>query len=367
MALNDTSVLMVEDDPVFRNLVAAFLRRQGAIVTEAQDGLEGLAAFRQYSFDVVLADLGMPNMGGLEMLKEMARINPQVPAIVISGNNVMADVIEALRVGASDYLVKPVPDLFIIEQAIKQCLVGPHRKDAFTQELDEISYQELNENIALLEKNSDAAESIQQQLFPQSDIVYPKAKINFSLFKKEGVSAYFIDSAMAGENHLIMYMAHFYPQDNRAAFASVLLRSFVNHKLKNYRNGLSTSVIEPFSMLGYLNERMLKSGLDIYVDIIYVAIELTHYRVAIAQAGHGLRCYLKNSEGLSPLALPYALQLGVLDWGQPSSQFRTLMDGEQLCIATSEPAHQAMLLENQYHGLIYAPQLPCGGYVSLGI
>ncbi|MGE6648205.1 two-component system response regulator [Shewanella colwelliana] len=365
MALKDLSILLVEDDPVFRSIVAAFLSNRGAQVVEADDGQQGLERFSQSDFDVVLADLSMPILGGLDMLKQMIKRKPNTVAIVISGNQVMADVVEALRVGAVDYLVKPVSDLCIIENAILQNLSGSLEQDVKIDDLEELSYQELEEHLSLLEQNAQAAKSVQQQLFPPSEIDYPKAKIDYSLFKSDEVSAYFIDSANVGDQYLIMYMAHFHPQDNRAAFASVLLKSFVNQKLKLFRNGSTQTVIEPFNMLSYLNERMNKSGLDIYVDIIYSVVELSHYRASIAQAGKGLRCYIRNDEGLMPLALPDSLQLGILEWGQPSTQFRNLMPGESLCIVSSIAEHKQMLLDNQFHGLTYDTTTASGGYVQM--
>lgn len=366
--LNGVSILLVEDDPVFRQIVATFLKRRGAEVVQASDGEQGLGIFKQQHFDIVLADLSMPNLGGLDMLKEMVKLEPLVHSIVISGNNVMADVVEALRIGACDYLVKPVSDLFIIEQSIRQELQRTtHNDDPMSEDFDALSYQELNDNLALLEQSVEAAKQVQQQLFPASNISYPTAKVDYSLFKNSDISSYFIDSTMVGSEHLIMYMAHLYPEDNRAAFACVLLRSFVNQKLKSYRTGQSRTIIEPFNMLSYLNERLVKSGLDITVDITYISIELTKYRAAIAQAGKGLRCYLRNNEGLSPLALSDSLQLGMLDWGKPSIQYRTLFPQEQLCIATCETQHKQYLLENKFKGLVYDPTIPAGGFMQLSL
>ncbi|QYJ85021.1 response regulator [Shewanella mesophila] len=365
MALEDLVILLVEDDPVFRSIVAAFLTNRGATVIEADDGQQGLERFCQRDFDIVLADLSMPILGGLEMLKQMIKRKPSTQSIVISGNQVMADVVEALRVGACDYLVKPVNDLCLIENAIHQCLGDTNQQDVQIDELEELSYQELEEHLALLEQNAEAAKSVQQQLFPPSEIDYPKAKIDYSLFKNDDVSAYFIDSANVGDQYLIMYMAHFHPQDNRCAFASVLLKSFVNQKLKLFRNGNTQTVIEPFNMLSYLNERMTKSGLDIYVDIVYVVVELNHFRASIAQAGKGLRCYIRNEEGLLPLAMPDSLQIGILEWGQPSIQFRNLMPRESLCIVSSIPEHKEMLLTNEFLGLAYQTTVTPGGYVQM--
>ncbi|WP_394200781.1 response regulator [Shewanella waksmanii] len=365
MALEGVDVLLVEDDPVFRQLVAAFLTNRGADVTEAEDGQTGLDKFNQARFDVVLADLSMPILGGLEMLRQMMSNGAKVPAIVISANHVMADVVEALRLGAADYLVKPVGDLYQIENAIVQCLNFNTQPDIQLADLDELSYQELEHNLSLLEQNAEAAKSVQQQLFPPSEINYPKATIDYSLFKNDNVSAYYIDSASVDDTHIVVYMAQFHPQDNRCAFASVLLKSFVDQKLRLYREGSSQSVIEPFNMLSYLNDKMSKSRLDIYIDIIYVVVELTQYRASIAKAGKGLRTYVRNQQGLMPLILADSLQLGILEWGQPSMQHRNLMPGESLCISSSHQQHKEMLLGDRFRGLEYQTQIPPGGFVQL--
>ncbi|QQX81791.1 response regulator [Shewanella sp. KX20019] len=365
MALKGLTILFVEDDPVFRKIVTAFLESRGAIVIEADDGEVGLNVFKKQRFDIVVADLSMPKLGGLEMLKAMNKYSPGTPSIIISGNQVMADVIEALRHGASDYLVKPVADLFLIENSVLESINSSLEASLQIDELESLSYLELNQNLELLEQSEQAAKSVQQQLFPPSRIEYVKAEIDYSLFNTNEVSAHFIDTAMLDDTHIMMYMAHFYPHDNRAAFASVLLKSFVNHKLKRYRNSLSTVIAEPFNMLTYLNDRMTKSGLDIFVDMTYVVIDLSSYRVAIAQAGSEFRCYLRNSEGLTPLALADSLQLGVMNWGNPSIQFRTLMPGEQLCILTNVSEHKLQLLNNQFHGLVHDTSMPPGGYIQL--
>ncbi|ABE54642.1 response regulator receiver protein [Shewanella denitrificans OS217] len=383
MALTDVAVLLVDDDPVFRQLVTDYLISQQATVFQAASGHQGLELFEKKQIDVVVADLSMPGLGGLNMLKQLIEMDPSIPAIVISGHSVMADVVEALRIGASDYLIKPIPDLFIIGQAIEQAIEDAVNQSANANlqsseesalqtmlesemgPLNQLSYQELNDNLHLLEQSALAAKSVQQQLFPASNVDYPLAEINYSLFKNDDISAYFIDSTMVGDKHLICYMAHFHPEDNSAAFGCVLLRSFVNQKLKLYRNGLSTTLIEPFNMLSYLNERMVKSGLHMQVDVSYICIELTQYRVAIGQAGNGLRCYLRNHMGLAPIALPESKPLGSEHWQKPSTQFRSLMPGESLCIATQDQQHQAMLLDDEFVGLVFRENIASGGFMEL--
>lgn len=374
MSLTDISVLIVEDDPIFSQLVTDFLLNKGAVVKHAVNGRQGLVLFSELTFDIVIADLNMPKLGGLPMLRQMMVMNPSVPAIVISGNDDMSDVVEALRIGACDYLVKPLADLFIIEAAILQALNQSVNQvanstydptDIFEHQLAELSYLELNENLLLLEQNSLAAKNVQQQLFPASHIQYPHAAIDYSLFKNSDVSAYFIDSTMVGDDHLVMYMAHFQPEDNSAAFSCVLLRSFINQKLKSFRIGTSNELLNPVEMLNYLNTRMMSSGLHIFTNMVYICIDLNCFDAVIARAGTGLRCYLRNSTGLLPLALPDCQPIGSVLWDKPSVQRRHLSTGEHLCISTHYQEHQQELLNNRFKGLIFDESTHAGGFMQL--
>ena len=368
MALEALNILLVEDDPVFRDMIARFLRTRGALVTEAGDGRDGLEQFVKKRFDIILADLNMPNMDGLTMLRHIYNSGSSIPSIILSGNQRMALVTEALRLGASDYLVKPLSDLHAVEYAINQCLASTGvAPTGLNDDIDELSYLELNQNLALLEQNTEAAKCVQQQLFPGSAIDYPKVHVDYTLLTHNRVSPYFIDSAMVGGEHFIMYMAHFYPEDNRAAFACVLLKSFVNQKVKDSNNRIDDTVTNPQSMLKYLNERLVNAGVDLYCDIIYVALHLKHNELQVAQAGRGLRCYLRHGEALTRLALADSMQLGLFAWGHPSMQSRQLNGDDTLCLVTGIPAHKRMLMANDFHGLVYSPDTVEGGFVQMHI
>ncbi|QSX32695.1 response regulator [Shewanella avicenniae] len=366
MTLDAVKVLLVEDDPVFRNIVASFLRSRGALVTEASDGEVALAQFFTDSFDVLLSDLTMPNMSGLELLQELAEAGANIPAVVMSGNQQMSIVSDALRYGASDYLVKPISDLYQIEHALSESLrVVQHGNGNLAQELDALSYQELNEHLSLLEHNANAAKSVQQQLFPVSSVTYQHAEFEYSLFTGDNVTPYFIDSEPVDTEHIVMYMAHFYPEDNRAAFASVLLRSFVHQSAQELKK--HKQLIEPCKMLGYINQRLVHSGMGFYTDIVLVVYKAATQTVRLAQAGSGLRCYLRQQQEFTPLMLPATIQLGLLDWGDCQGHARELRKDEKICVMSRNCKDKDFIARNHFSGVEYRPDLPLGGYFQLSI
>lgn len=367
MTLKGLMILLVDDDPVFRTLVTDFLEQRGASVTEADNGELGLHCLKHQVFDAIIVDLSMPKLGGLDMLKAMKSYSSSVPTIIVSGNQAMSDVVEALRHGANDYLVKPVSDLFLIENAIQQCLNEVQKTSQPQAELESLSYMELNQNLDRLSADDEAAKSLQHQILPPHRTIYKKVSIQYSLFNVSGVSAHFVDSTMIGETHAVVYMAHFHPEDNRAVFASVLLKSFFTHKLKQYHEKHAKVVVEPYNMLSYLNERMTKSGLDIYVDMTYVVIDVVSRNMTIAQSGNEFRCYLRDQNDLTPLALAESMPLGVSHWGEPSVQCRTLTPDSSLCIVSNVAAHRDNLLKGEFIGLRSSEDQQPGGYVELAV
>ena len=116
-------VLIVDDEPEIRRLLARHLQRLGYAVQEAGDGEEAAAAAEVEIPDVVITDMAMPRLGGLELLERLHSMDPGLPVIVLTGHGSLDNVIAAMRRGAAfDYLLKPLPDLTVLEVAVARAL-----------------------------------------------------------------------------------------------------------------------------------------------------------------------------------------------------------------------------------------------------
>ncbi|MCC6612593.1 MAG: response regulator transcription factor [Anaerolineae bacterium] len=100
------TILVIDDEPPILNLVEAYLAADGSTVHLAKDGLEGLAAFRRYRPDLVILDIMLPGMDGLEVLQQIRRESDVYVMLLTSKSDEMDRVI-GLTVGADDYLTKP--------------------------------------------------------------------------------------------------------------------------------------------------------------------------------------------------------------------------------------------------------------------
>ncbi|HEY9362095.1 MAG TPA: sigma-54 dependent transcriptional regulator [Chitinophagaceae bacterium] len=103
-------ILIIDDERAIRKTLSEILSFEGYKIEEAADGEEGLKKFKEKTFDVVLCDIKMPKIDGIEFLQKAGEANPDVPIIMISGHGNIETAVEAVKMGAFDYISKP-PDL----------------------------------------------------------------------------------------------------------------------------------------------------------------------------------------------------------------------------------------------------------------
>src|SRR5438270_10819520 len=110
MHVEPSSILIVDDEELNSEGLARRLRRHGYAVTVAKSGRAAIELLGQRRFDLVLLDIMMPGMNGLEVLKFLRRVDSLIdlPIIMVTARGDSADVVEALELGANDYLTKPL-------------------------------------------------------------------------------------------------------------------------------------------------------------------------------------------------------------------------------------------------------------------
>ena len=101
-------LLLVDDEARFVETLSKRLTARGFDVQGALSGPQALDLLRERPFDVVLLDVWMPGMDGLEVRKEIRRLHPSVRVVLVSGNASITAAVEGIRLGATDYLLKPV-------------------------------------------------------------------------------------------------------------------------------------------------------------------------------------------------------------------------------------------------------------------
>lgn len=119
---SELTILVIDDEAFVRETISDYLSDSGFEIIGAGDGAEGLELFKKEKPDAVLVDLNMPKVDGFEVLKSVSKENPDTPIIVVSGAGLIQDAINAVRLGAWDFVTKPIVDLSILEHTLGQGL-----------------------------------------------------------------------------------------------------------------------------------------------------------------------------------------------------------------------------------------------------
>jgi len=117
----DSTILIADDEPEIRDALARILTRQGLQTLFAADGREALDIIQTRSVDELLADLRMPRMDGLELLKATKANRPDIEVVILTGYGSVEEAVDAIKTGAYDFISKP-PRKALIEQVVARAL-----------------------------------------------------------------------------------------------------------------------------------------------------------------------------------------------------------------------------------------------------
>lgn len=120
------SILLIDDEEIIRKTLDRDLKEAGYVVCTEPSGEDGVNCFQRKLHDLVIVDLIMEGMGGLDTIKEIQKIRPDSKTIILTGYGTRESAIEALRIGVSDYLIKPFDRMELLEKVYE--LLNPNSK-----------------------------------------------------------------------------------------------------------------------------------------------------------------------------------------------------------------------------------------------
>lgn len=130
------TILVIDDEAAIRQSFRDYLEDMEYRILTAQDGRAGIELFQREKVDLVLVDLRMPEMDGLEVLAHISNKSPDTPLIVVTGASLIGDAVAALHRGAWDYLLKPIENISVLAHAVENGLEKARlRKLRFEEEL----------------------------------------------------------------------------------------------------------------------------------------------------------------------------------------------------------------------------------------
>jgi len=283
-----THILVIEDDSMVRFNIVSYLEDSGFRVIEEENGERGLARVRSTAPDLVLCDLRMPGMDGLEVLRTLRSEAPTLPLVVVSGTGVLGDVVEALRNGAWDFVIKPILDMAMLEHAIggaleKARLICENRR--YQGELEQANRM-LRSHLERFEQDAVAGRTTQLQLMPPSERSIGAYRFSRHLLPSLYLSGDFVDYFVIAQGYIGFFLADASGHGASSAFVTVLLKSFVERYRQMLLNDGDPCILQPAQTLARLNSDLRRQRLDKYLTIFYGVIDSGSGRLIYSNGGH---------------------------------------------------------------------------------
>ncbi|GAJ73257.1 LOW QUALITY PROTEIN: response regulator [Vibrio sp. JCM 18904] len=290
--INQKLIMLVDDDPIFRKVTNAYLESQGFKVVEAENGLEALQQLRECQPDLILCDLSMPVLDGIEFVEEVSLEYPYMPLIVVSGTDEMSDVAKALRFGIKDFLPKPIGNYEHLSQAIENTLEDTDSH--FSEQRDFSSQwfrvddggeipdeQELYWHLEYLQQNPSAARDLLQALLPEKDAAQGDWRCSYRLLQSTDVMPLVFDYRWLMNGQFAFYLVDSASQANDGVATTLLVRALFDDYLRN----LKSFSADLKDMVGSLKKEIECSECAGAVNAVFGVADLASSSVSILPAG----------------------------------------------------------------------------------
>lgn len=308
-------VLTIDDEPMVRDIFSVYLEDSGFEVIQAGDGPTGIGMIRREHPDLVLCDLRMPGMDGLQVLATVTREFPDLPILVVSGMGGMNDAIQALKFGAWDYVTKPIEDMAVLEHAIAHALERARLRQenrAHREHLEAVNDQ-LRQTVRQLHEDAEAARRIQFQLLPENNKLYRNYRFSRHLLTSQYLSGDFVDYFAIDGNHLGFYIADVSGHGVSSAFVTVMLKSYMGRYRELHRQNRDKGILNPAETLSRLNREIFGCHMDKYLTMFYGVIEWSTNQLRYSSGGQFPFPILFNGEQASYVGKK-SLPIGLFDF-----------------------------------------------------
>ncbi|OFB87780.1 two-component system response regulator RssB [Pseudomonas aeruginosa] len=282
------TLLIIDDDEVVRESLAAYLEDSNFKVLQALNGLQGLQIFESEQPDLVICDLRMPQIDGLELIRRIRQTASETPIIVLSGAGVMSDAAEALRLGAADYLIKPLEDLAVLEHSVRRALDRAYLRVENQRYRDklEAANRELQASLNLLQEDQNAGRQVQMNMLPVTPWSIEGLEFSHRIIPSLYLSGDFVDYFRVDERRVAFYLADVSGHGASSAFVTVLLKFMTTRLLYESRRNGTLPEFKPSEVLAHINRGLINTKLGKHVTMLGGVIDLEKNCLTYSIGGH---------------------------------------------------------------------------------
>ncbi|HEY0880555.1 MAG TPA: fused response regulator/phosphatase [Archangium sp.] len=328
-------ILVIDDAEQVRSLVMRQLGYLGYETQGASNGLEGLATIEKTSFDLVVCDLRMPHLDGLGVLSVLREKHPNLPVIVMSGEGLLDDAINALKLGAWDYLSKPISGMAVLQVTVQKAL----EKAALIEEnhRQRLKLESLYRELA---DDEEAGRKLQLGLLPENGRKLGSFTLTRELLPSSFLSGDFVDTFTVDAKRWGFYLADVAGHGVPSALVTVMLRTLVDRQVLGAHSGDDAGKLAPSRFLKDLNGALLKQGHEKHVALFYGLVDETKQELRCANAGCFPYPILVQQGEAQVLELP-GMPLGLM----PSAEYEERaypLRGDATIVACSDGVFEVM-------------------------
>jgi len=283
-------LLVIDDDTIVRQSIVAYLEDSGFCVHQVGDAASGFAWLEHQRPDLIVTDLCMPEADGLAVLKRVRKHYPGIPVIVVSGMGVVRDVVEALRHGAADYLVKPLVDIEVLVHSIRRALERNDLREenqCYRAELEEAN-KELQEYVRRLEHDQKAGRRVQNKLMPTSPMTFGPISVNYQIIPSLYLSGDFIDYGLLGDRYFAFYLTDVSGHGAAPAFVTVWLKQLVRRVFREHQIFTTEESFrrDAGTLLKLINKEVIHSRVGCHLTCFAGIIDTHTLEMRYVVAGH---------------------------------------------------------------------------------
>lgn len=300
--MSKLQILVVDDEVSILKVIASYLAKQGEMCEVAESGEQALALIQHRDFDIMLADLTMGGIDGLELTRRVKALRPKTICIIMSGMGTRFDIIAAMKLGVFDFLDKPFDDLAVVTAVIERAAASRRlvrERDTLLEDLKSqnakletsltrlhSAYNQLRQQEATLAADLRQSQRVQRKLLPAAFPAVEGHEV-FGYFSPcERLGGDFFNAMPLWDGRLAIYLVDVAGHGVSAAMITIILRELLQPRrlLQSSYEILGT----PDKALAFLQQALVEEAFDppILVTMVYGVIDPKAGTLALASAGH---------------------------------------------------------------------------------
>ena len=294
------NVLVVDDDPARANALAELVESGGfdtRVVTDVNNSSYSLGA--SSDLDVILCELDLKGVSWGDARRTLREMDVQVPAIKLSDVAEADRMMTALRLGASDFFLRPVEDKEALFRSIERCVRQRHLRRELQESRQRLvaANTELRGTVKMLEQDQQAGRQVQLRMLPTTPLVIGDYVLSHTVIPSLFLSGDFTDYFTVGDRCVSFFMADVSGHGSSSAFATVLLKNLFARKRSDLLRKDDDTVLSPVAMLKSANRELLDLAVGKFATMVVGLLDMESNTLRYSVAGHLPQPVLVSDEG----------------------------------------------------------------------